>query len=59
MVHYYTHHGAPSRTSYLGDMKAYHMKHHYMNYHLGYGISNKFWDHVFGTVLVWNTNKTE
>ena len=51
MVHYYIHHGRPL-LSHLREMKTYHMDHHYKNAHLGYGITSKFWDRVFWTVLV-------
>jgi 4-hydroxysphinganine ceramide fatty acyl 2-hydroxylase len=50
LTHYYLHHGIPI-TSHLREMKSYHLNHHYKNYHLGYGISTKFWDRVFGTLL--------
>eukprot|EP00296_Roombia_truncata_P007903 JP446362.1.p2 GENE.JP446362.1~~JP446362.1.p2 ORF type:complete len:346 (-),score=111.22 JP446362.1:132-1145(-) len=50
MMHYYLHHAKPWG-SYLQELKTYHLNHHYKNHNLGYGISSKFWDHVFGTVL--------
>jgi sterol desaturase/sphingolipid hydroxylase (fatty acid hydroxylase superfamily) len=28
-----------------------HQMHHYRNEHLGYGVSNTFWDNVFGTTF--------
>lgn len=55
MMHYSQHHIAFSKGSYLANMKAYHMKHHYsgqQNY--GFGITSKFWDFMFGTVLDMN-----
>lgn len=53
MMHYFTHHGIKlDRKSYCGRMRSYHMKHHFADmYHLGYGITSKVWDRVFGTVL--------
>ena len=34
-------------------MKTYHMKHHYGGQpHVGFGITTKFWDKVFGTELI-------
>lgn len=54
MMHYFTHHGLKlSRDSYMGQMRSYHMKHHFADmYHKGYGITSKFWDRVFGTELI-------
>jgi len=37
--------------SYFRGLKDYHILHHYKNPKLGYGVSNKLWDYVFGTVL--------
>lgn len=48
--HYYVHHTMPT-LSYLKTLKSYHLDHHYKNYHLGYGVSSKTWDVVFGTTL--------
>lgn len=50
MVHYSQHHMKISNP-YYKDLKEYHMKHHYQEPDLGFGISNKFWDTVFNTVL--------
>lgn len=50
MVHYFSHHMRVSE-GYLADMKKYHLAHHYQNFDLGYGVTSKFWDYVFGTVL--------
>ena len=50
LTHYYLHHGVPF-TPHLREMKSYHLNHHYKNYHLGYGITSKFWDRIFGTLL--------
>lgn len=50
MTHYYIHHGNPKSGYFLG-MKAYHNKHHYKRAYKGYGISSKFWDYVYGTVI--------
>ena len=47
----YTHHGKPFN-AYLKEMKTYHLDHHYKNENMGYGITSKFWDYVFCTVLV-------
>jgi len=50
MNHYFLHH-SPYTFGYLKFMKTYHMAHHYKNPNLGFGVSNHFWDIVFGTVL--------
>jgi sterol desaturase/sphingolipid hydroxylase (fatty acid hydroxylase superfamily) len=50
LTHFYIHHTKPS-ISYFQKQKHYHVMHHYKNPHLGYGVSNKLWDYVFGTVL--------
>ncbi|KJE96543.1 ferredoxin 1-like protein [Capsaspora owczarzaki ATCC 30864] len=50
LTHYFLHHGTPT-SEVIADMKSYHMAHHYVNHDLGYGISSKLWDFVWGTVL--------
>ncbi|CAG8574590.1 15119_t:CDS:2 [Acaulospora morrowiae] len=50
MTHYYLHHARPFG-QHLQEMKTYHLNHHYKNYELGYGITSKFWDKMFNTVL--------
>ncbi|CAG8507598.1 3149_t:CDS:2 [Paraglomus occultum] len=50
LTHYHLHHARPF-TMHLREMKTYHLAHHYKNYELGYGITSKFWDKVFGTLL--------
>ena len=35
MIHYYLHHGSPSKGSYFAALKAYHVAHHYINHHKG------------------------
>ena len=52
LMHYSQHHVHFARGSYLGQMKSYHMKHHYSGQQdLGFGITSTLWDHVFGTLL--------
>lgn len=34
-----------------GIMKQYHLKHHYKNYEMGYGVTTKIWDKVWGTEM--------
>ncbi len=50
LTHYYLHHGKPFG-DHLKEMKTYHLDHHYKEANLGFGITSKFWDHVFGTLL--------
>jgi 4-hydroxysphinganine ceramide fatty acyl 2-hydroxylase len=50
LMHYYLHHGAPIG-SHIREMKTYHLAHHYKEANLGFGVSSKTWDYVFGTVL--------
>ncbi|KAK7195241.1 Cytochrome b5-like Heme/Steroid binding domain/Fatty acid hydroxylase superfamily [Novymonas esmeraldas] len=47
-IHYLLHHRDPT-DAYFKDLKKYHHAHHYVDDTRGYGISNKFWDIVFGT----------
>lgn len=49
LLHYYMHHGAPERGSYLHDLKRYHVMHHFNDPNTGFGISTKFWDRPFNT----------
>mmetsp|Transcript_15378 Transcript_15378/g.36498 ORF Transcript_15378/g.36498 Transcript_15378/m.36498 type:complete len:348 (-) Transcript_15378:420-1463(-) len=51
LTHYYLHHSGKPCLSYFRELKTYHLNHHYKNHHLGYGITSKVWDFVFGTVL--------
>ena len=48
MVHYATHHFSMKRGVWLW-LKKYHMRHHYDDDHVGYGVSSPLWDYVFGT----------
>ncbi|XP_076125886.1 fatty acid 2-hydroxylase [Alosa pseudoharengus] len=51
MIHYYLHYGSPRKDSYLYNLKAYHVKHHFEHQTAGFGITTKFWDHPFNTVI--------
>ncbi|WVQ62658.1 uncharacterized protein L199_000805 [Kwoniella botswanensis] len=53
MGHYALHH--TKLPAYLAEMKRYHLAHHYKNFELGFGVTSKVWDYVFGTMLVTNT----
>jgi 4-hydroxysphinganine ceramide fatty acyl 2-hydroxylase len=48
MIHYFLHHASPKQ-DYWRELKAYHMQHHYKDGQMGFGVSSKFWDIVFGT----------
>ncbi|CAD2222961.1 Fatty acid hydroxylase family protein [Angomonas deanei] len=48
VIHYLIHHIDP-KDFYLKDLKKYHHAHHFVDDRLGYGISSKLWDLVFGT----------
>ncbi|KAI8978604.1 hypothetical protein BDB01DRAFT_799388 [Pilobolus umbonatus] len=56
MIHYYLHHAKVFKF-YFRELKRYHIAHHYKNYNLGFGITSKLWDHVFGTVLYMDNEK--
>jgi 4-hydroxysphinganine ceramide fatty acyl 2-hydroxylase len=30
-------------------LKQHHLRHHYHDDHLGYGVSSPLWDYIFGT----------
>lgn len=51
-IHYATHH-FPMTTRVGRFLKEYHMKHHFVDEHTGYGVSNPLWDYVFNTVPEW------
>ncbi|XP_078067169.1 fatty acid 2-hydroxylase [Mustelus asterias] len=51
MIHYYLHYGSPKKGSYLYGLKAYHVKHHFEHQRLGFGITSRFWDYPFNTVI--------
>jgi sterol desaturase/sphingolipid hydroxylase (fatty acid hydroxylase superfamily) len=47
-LHYYLHHGRP--TTWAGrKLRELHMRHHFQDDTIGYGISAPWWDTVFGT----------
>ena len=45
MIHYATHHFSMKRGVWLW-LKQYHMRHHYKDDHIGYGVSSPLWDYV-------------
>jgi 4-hydroxysphinganine ceramide fatty acyl 2-hydroxylase len=48
MLHFATHHLAMKRGARLW-LKQYHLRHHFKDDHVGYGISSPLWDYVFRT----------
>ncbi|RVX72071.1 hypothetical protein B0A52_04669 [Exophiala mesophila] len=48
-THYWLHHR--QLPAYVRDLKKYHLAHHYQNFELGFGVTSKFWDYVWGTQL--------
>ena len=49
ITHYYLHHGSP-QTAYGRRLKKHHMLHHFKDTTQRFGVSSKFWDHIFGTL---------
>uniref|UniRef100_A0A8D0B393 Fatty acid 2-hydroxylase n=1 Tax=Salvator merianae TaxID=96440 RepID=A0A8D0B393_SALMN len=59
MMHYYLHYGSPEKGSYLYGLKATHVKHHFEHQNAGFGISSRFWDHPFQTLIPEETPKKD
>ncbi|KAF2905320.1 hypothetical protein ILUMI_00847 [Ignelater luminosus] len=51
MIHFYLHNGSPKEGTYFYTMKRYHNQHHFVHHNSGFGISNLYWDKVFGTAI--------
>jgi 4-hydroxysphinganine ceramide fatty acyl 2-hydroxylase len=49
MTHYFLHH--QNLPLWYKQLKKYHLAHHFLDYELGFGVSSKFWDDIFGTTL--------
>ena len=49
LTHYYLHHGHPEPNSYFGRLKKWHIRHHYIDYDNGFGVSSNILDFPFGT----------
>jgi sterol desaturase/sphingolipid hydroxylase (fatty acid hydroxylase superfamily) len=54
-THYAIHHFNIHNKFWL-TIKNHHMKHHYQNSGLGYGVSSPTWDHIFGTTFTAKEN---
>jgi sterol desaturase/sphingolipid hydroxylase (fatty acid hydroxylase superfamily) len=48
MMHYASHY-AKWKFNWFKEIQRNHMDHHYVDNHKGYGLSNVFWDRIFGT----------
>ncbi|RLV92217.1 Ceramide very long chain fatty acid hydroxylase SCS7 [Spathaspora sp. JA1] len=55
VTHYMLHHA--NLPSFLQDLKTYHLEHHYKNYELGFGVTSRFWDVVFGSEIITTFDK--
>ncbi|KYK55210.1 inositolphosphorylceramide-B C-26 hydroxylase [Drechmeria coniospora] len=49
LTHYFLHH--QNLPLWYKQLKKYHLQHHFLDYELGFGVTSKFWDTVFGTEL--------
>jgi 4-hydroxysphinganine ceramide fatty acyl 2-hydroxylase len=49
MTHYFLHH--ENLPLWYKQLKKYHLQHHFLDYELGFGVTSKFWDDIFGTTL--------
>ena len=47
-IHYAIHH-FPMKGGIWNRLKQHHLRHHYHDDHLGYGVSSPLWDYIFGT----------
>ncbi|KAM5351919.1 hypothetical protein ACJ41O_004642 [Fusarium nematophilum] len=56
LTHYFLHH--QNLPLWYKELKKYHLAHHFLDYELGFGVTSKFWDTIFGTELVYNIKKT-
>ncbi|ETS78961.1 hypothetical protein PFICI_08814 [Pestalotiopsis fici W106-1] len=50
LTHYFLHH--QNLPLWYKELKKYHLAHHFLDYELGFGVTSKFWDRIFGTELV-------
>ncbi|EPE03799.1 inositolphosphorylceramide-b c-26 hydroxylase [Ophiostoma piceae UAMH 11346] len=49
LTHYFLHH--QNLPLWYKGLKKYHLAHHFLDYELGFGVTSRFWDTVFGTEL--------
>jgi sterol desaturase/sphingolipid hydroxylase (fatty acid hydroxylase superfamily) len=50
-VHHVIHHRAGDSSPYFNDLRAWHLRHHYSPKDGNFGVTTRFWDRVFGTVI--------
>ncbi|KAI1095358.1 inositolphosphorylceramide-B C-26 hydroxylase [Rostrohypoxylon terebratum] len=50
LTHYFLHH--QNLPLWYKDLKKYHLAHHFLDYELGFGVTSRFWDQIFGTELI-------
>lgn len=50
LTHYFLHH--QDLPLWYKELKKYHLAHHFLDYELGFGVTSKFWDKIFGTELI-------
>lgn len=49
LTHYFLHH--QNLPLWYKGLKKYHLAHHFLDYELGFGVTSRFWDTIFGTEL--------
>lgn len=49
LTHYFLHH--ENLPLWYKQLKKYHLQHHFLDYELGFGVTSRFWDDIFGTAL--------
>ncbi|KAF4824653.1 Ceramide very long chain fatty acid hydroxylase SCS7 [Colletotrichum tropicale] len=49
LTHYFLHH--QNLPLWYKELKKYHLQHHFLDYELGFGVTSRFWDSIFGTEL--------
>ena len=49
-MHYSFHHGPDIKFGWYQKMKAQHMRHHFRDNSVEFGVTNPWWDTVFGTL---------
>ncbi|KAM3829198.1 fatty acid 2-hydroxylase [Vipera latastei] len=59
MMHYYLHYGSPKEGTYLHGLKTYHIKHHFEHQKAGFGITSRFWDRPFHTLIPEEDEKSD
>ncbi|KAI0008405.1 inositolphosphorylceramide-B C-26 hydroxylase [Xylariaceae sp. FL0662B] len=56
LTHYFLHH--QNLPLWYKSLKKYHLAHHFLDYELGFGVTSRFWDRVFGTELLMSLKST-